>query len=154
MKILLFQGKSWVSKAICWQTRSKYSHAALMLDDGSVIEAWHVGGVLHNKTISTVHSPGTTVKVFEVTTKVDEAGVVRFAKYQLGKKYDFGSILRFLSRRAEPVDNKWFCSELVAAACAAGGVNLLSRVTPHSHLSPRDISLSPLLRQVETSITK
>ncbi len=153
MKILLYQGKSWVSRAIQWQTRSKYSHAAIMLDDGSVIEAWHIGGVVHSKTISTVHSPGTTVKVFKVVPKIDKAGVVRFAKYQSVKKYDFGPILRFLSRRAEPIDNKWFCSELVAAACAAGGVHLLSKTTPHSHLSPRDISLSPLLKQVNTLVT-
>lgn len=40
MRIALYQGKSAISRLIRWQTRSQYSHAAFLLDDGSVIEAW------------------------------------------------------------------------------------------------------------------
>src|SRR5579871_6249457 len=40
MRIALYQGKSPISLLIRWQTRSRYSHAAFLLDDGSVIEAW------------------------------------------------------------------------------------------------------------------
>jgi hypothetical protein len=40
MRIALYQGKSLISRAIRWQTRSQYSHAAFLLDDGSLIEAW------------------------------------------------------------------------------------------------------------------
>src|SRR5215469_1941664 len=40
MRIALYQGKSLISLLIRWQTRSRYSHAAFLLDDGSVIEAW------------------------------------------------------------------------------------------------------------------
>ena len=40
MRIALYQGKSLISLLIRWQTRSQYSHAAFLLDDGSVIEAW------------------------------------------------------------------------------------------------------------------
>ena len=35
MKLLAYRGVSWISKAIRWQTRSKYSHIAIELEDGS-----------------------------------------------------------------------------------------------------------------------
>lgn len=40
MRIALYQGKSFISRLIRWQTRSRYSHAAFLLDNGNVIEAW------------------------------------------------------------------------------------------------------------------
>ena len=143
-----------MSKLICWQTRSKYSHAALILDDDSVIEAWHRGGVLHNQNISIAHTPGTQVDVFQILPAIDQSAAIHFARAQVGRKYDFGSIFRFISRRPEPHDEKWFCSELVAAACKQGGVDLLNGLIPHSHLSPRDIGLSPYLRKVNTLVSK
>lgn len=149
MKILAYRGKSWISKVIRWQTRSKYSHIAIELDNGSVIEAWHVGGVAHNKDFRTVHTKGTLVDVFDITIKIDEIAISAFLLDQVGKKYDFGSIVRFMSRRAEPKDEKWFCSELAMEGVSAGEVNLLERI-PASHVSPGQIVTSPLLRFVET----
>jgi len=151
MKILAYKGLSWVSKAIRWQTRSPYSHIAIELDDGSVIEAWHIGGVAHNPSFRTVHTKGTPVDVFAVMDKYNYEDVVTFLLDQVGKKYDFGSIARFMTRRAEPHDDKWFCSELAMAGVSKGGVDLLKRI-PASHVSPGQMVTSPLLGYVETRI--
>lgn len=149
MKILAYRGKSWISKMIRWQTRSKYSHIAIELNDGSVIEAWHIGGVAHNKSFRTVHTKGTPVDVFSINKPFDEIEAEAFLLEQIGKKYDFGSIARFMSRRDEPHDDKWFCSELSLDGIAKGGLNLLERI-PFSHVSPGQEITSPFLGLIET----
>lgn len=149
MKILAYRGISWISKAIRWQTRSKYSHIAIELEDGSVIEAWHIGGVRRNDTFRTVHSPKTKVDVFEITGTYDEKKVLDFLTMQIGHKYDFRSIVRFITRKSSHVSPNWFCSELANEAFREGGLDLLSRITS-SHISPRDVGISPMLKLVET----
>jgi len=151
VQILAYKGLSWVSKAIRWQTRSDYSHIAIELDDGSVIEAWHVGGVAHNQSFRTVHTKGTPVDAFAILEKIDENEALAFLLDQVGKKYDFGSIARFMTRRDEPHDEKWFCSELAMAGVSKGGVDLLKRI-PASHVSPGHMVTSPLLGFIETRI--
>lgn len=149
MKILAYRGISWISKAIRWQTRSRYSHIAIELNDGSVIEAWHIGGVRRNLTFRSVHSPKTKVDVFEIAGKYDEKKVLDFLTMQIGHKYDFRSIVRFITRKSSHISPKWFCSELANEAFRKGGLDLLSRISS-SHISPRDIAISPMLRLVET----
>lgn len=144
MKILLYQGVSAVSRLIRLQTRSIYSHAAVELDSGMVIEAWHNGVDLATHYCEN-HTQGTLVDVFNVaaTAKQIEQAACFFFQ-QLGKKYDFRGVARFLSRRDEPADDRWFCSELVAAGFQQAGIDLLARIPP-SHVSPRDLGISPLL---------
>lgn len=149
MKILAYKGVSWISKAIRWQTRSKYSHIAIELSDGTVIEAWHIGGVRRNGTFRTVHSVNTEVDVFEITRAYDKDKVIRFLSAQLGHKYDFRSIIRFITRKNSKISPKWFCSELACEAFREGGLDLLSRI-PSSHVSPRDIGISPMLKLIDT----
>ena len=142
MKILLYSGKSWVSRLIRLQTRSRYSHAAVQLPSGTVVEAWRrgvhmiLGPFAH-------HSVGTVIEVYSVEGDYNLMQVKEFLTAQLGKKYDFRAIFRFLSRRPMPADDRWFCSELVISAFAAGGLDLLNG--PASELSPRDLSLSTCL---------
>ena len=144
MKILAYQGKSLISKAIRFQTRSKYSHIAVELNDGSVIEAWHKGGVRHVKSASDGHKPGTKVDVFEIAQLFDDVAVERFLFAQVGLKYDFKSVARFVSRRDAPADDKFFSSELAEYALAFGGLKILNG-NPSEH-SPRDTVLSPYLK--------
>ena len=152
MKILQYRGHSLVSKAIRFQTRSIYSHSAIQFSDRKVIEAWHTGGkrpwhgsVRMIESPFDGHSRGTQIDVFSVDSRCDydEAGIRRRAEEEIGKRYDFGAVARFLSRRDGQKNDKWFCSELVAFLTAHGGLHLLH--APPSKLSPRDIALSPVL---------
>lgn len=151
LKILAYRGKSLISRAIRFQTRSNYSHIAVSLPDGSVIEAWHVGGVRHVKNASVGHTPGTQVDVFDIAADYDQAAVIAYLKSQVGKKYDFRSILRFISRRDDAHNDKFFCSELSESALLAGGLRLLNGRP--SHHSPRDTVMSPYLIHSWTFLT-
>lgn len=154
MKILLYRGESWISKAIKWQTRSPYSHAAIQLDDGSVVEAWHIGGVSHVSGPGVNHTPGTEIDVFgfsrNVSGRIDHnrATAEAWLLSQVGARYDYRGVLRFVSRRDWPANDAWFCSELVAEFCAILGVQLLDRI-PWSHVSPAMIGYSPRLDFIE-----
>ena len=147
MRILAYQGISWVSRVIRWQTRSRYSHIAIEVADNHVYEAWHVGGVQLNAHFRAVHTAGTMVDVFAISAHFDPLRVRHFLDAQIGKRYDFRAVARFLSRRNAPADDRWFCSELAVAAFRAGGLDLLARIPP-SHVSPRDVIISPHLDHV------
>lgn len=64
----------------------------------------------------------------------DEAAAWAYGQAQIGKLYDIGGIIALpFQRRDWQSDGRWFCSELVAAMLAAGGLALFSdasRVTP------------------------
>jgi hypothetical protein len=68
-----------------------------------------------------------------------------FALSAVGRGYDWWSIIRFVSRRRMPHNDRWFCSELVFAALSHAGVRLLERIAPWE-VSPGLLSISPLLR--------
>jgi uncharacterized protein YycO len=142
VKILLFKGKSLISRLIQWQTRSPYSHVAVQLNDGRIVEAWHIGGVGY--LTEHTHTPKTEIDVFKIEGEYNILAVEKFLSAQIGKKYDFRSVFRFVSRRDAPADDRWFCSELVVTAFYMGGLDLL-RGAP-SMMSPRDIAMIPRLQ--------
>lgn len=155
MRLVFYKGKGLISRLIRWQTRGQYSHVGVQLPDGTVMEAWHVGGVRHNAGLGTAHELGTEVDVFlvEHLTKTETGRVIDFMRTKLGHGYDFRSVARFLSRQDEREEDrdKWFCSELVAAAFEAAGVKLLT--APPSRISPEVLSWSPRLVKFETVFT-
>lgn len=62
---------------------------------------------------------------------------VEFLQAQLGKKYDWAAVLAMPFRGSWQWPNRWFCSELVAAALEAGGFEFAfkpNRVTPRDLL--------------------
>jgi uncharacterized protein YycO len=151
MQILLYRGKSFISKAIQMQTRSIYSHCAVRLRDGTMAESWATAGVRHMKSAFDGHTPRTKIDVYHIDGEYSADKVEEFLLKQVGKDYDYASIARFISRRTSPADSKWFCSELCVAAFRYGGLSLLNG-NPSEH-SPRDVSLSPLLRKIATRTT-
>ncbi len=151
MKILAYKGKGLISRLIQFQTRSPYSHVALLLNESEVIEAWHVGGVRKLATPFVGHDLKTVIDVYNITEDFDEETVLKFLQKQLGKSYDFRSVFRFLTREKVVNDDKWFCSELICEAFSKGGLPLLKNISC-SMVSPRDVSISPYL-EFEREIT-
>jgi hypothetical protein len=163
--ILLYKGKSWISKLIKWQTFGQYSHAAWWCQDGTVIEAWHTQtengklkiklkeGVQRHDSPATIHTPGTEIDVFAVPG-IDEAAVEAFLVSQIGKDYDFAPVIRgFVFRVMRDNLDKWFCSELAFAGVEKGGVRLLREV-PAWKVHPTLLSYGPHLEKVGTIITR
>ena len=140
-RVLLYRGRGVMSALIRWQTRSVYSHAALLLPDGRVIESWQGAGVRVKEV-----TDWRDIDMFEVP--VMTAGQWRRALHhagcQLGAGYDYWAIVRFVSRVRVPQNGRWFCSELVFAALEAAGVRLLDRIDAWA-VSPGLLALSILL---------
>lgn len=143
VRVALFRGRGILSALIRWQTWSNYSHAALVLPDGSIVEAWHRGPGVRKKQLTDMNG----VEIYRVKglTKQQSDIAAEFAVDQLGQKYDYFGVFRFLNRRTVSDNGKWFCSELVYAAFKEAGVHLLSKDTDPSRVSPGLLSRSPLL---------
>lgn len=167
MRIALYQGKSWISRLIRWQTRSIYSHAAFLLDSGSVIEAWQpcvreidpprecAPESCHIAALSKQHTPGTRVDIYKFLcplTKEENRQLEYLARRDVGTPYDYRSILRFCTREKSSLAvHKLFCSEQVFARCKQIGRPLLDR-TEAWRVPPDWIGRSPHL-EIETTIT-
>lgn len=151
--LAFYRGISLGSRIIRWVNWSDYSHVAWQDGhSGEVIEAW-TSGVRRVASLHDQHTPGTVVDLFEVTglTPEDASRIWAFLNEAVGKRYDFLGCLHFATRRPEYAwqQNRWFCSELVFAACRAAGVNLLCRV-PAWKVYPGMLATSPLLSLRET----
>ncbi len=146
MRILLYQGRSLLSRSIKFRTWRDYSHAALEIHADEIIDAWK-RGVRVIETPHEGHDPETIIHAFRVPPLTDEQrmAIKYFAREQVGRPYDYRGVLRFISRRDPRRQNKkWFCSELVFEAFLRAGIELLARVPSH-RVSPGDLALSPLL---------
>jgi hypothetical protein len=156
MRIALYQGISLISRLIRWQTRSKYSHAAFLLDDDSVIEAW-TPCVRHVKSLSAQHTPGTRVDIFSHAEPLSLAAQHRLLcllQDDIGIPYDYQAIFRFLTRQRPPhwIRRRLFCSEQVFQRCQSIGRPLLFR-TEAWRVPPDWLARSPVLYLQETIVT-
>lgn len=145
MLFVLFRGRGLCSALIRWQTRSCYSHAALVVSVRPlrIIEAWHKG--VHEKNLTDISN----VDFFEVGAPVDEAKAIGFARAQLGCRYDYSGVIRFLTKVRAKRNEKWFCSEIVAEALKAGGVALLRKSS--AFIAPEHLSWSTSARRLDES---
>jgi len=74
--------------------------------------------------------------------------VLDFARSQIGKSYDFWSILLGFPLRLDvgsKDDKRWFCSELVYCSFLAAGIDLLNG-RKADRVTPQDILESPLVK--------
>ena len=178
-----YEGTSLLSRLIKWETRSEISHVSVLqvpdevwdarrqtiiwghlhkaLDTCPVWEAWGAmfrrgkSGVFRRSGIHEGHTPGTRIRLMRLADPValDEAAVVAFLERTVGKGYDWLGLVRFALRIDRDKAGRWFCSELVHAALAAGGVTLLARVVPYQ-VSPGDVYRSPKLWSFLNTVTK
>lgn len=143
-RILLFRGKGLISTLIRWQTRGDYSHAAILLPDGkTVIEAWQGSGV-RKKEITNWEGIDTFCIPVNLMTADQWKLAVTFAEAELGKKYDYWAIVRFVSRAVMPENDKWFCSELVYSCIKRAGLSLFARIEAWA-VSPGMLNNSPYM---------
>ena len=174
-----FRGIGWVSDGIKLLTYSVYSHSAVLFTEdmdvevhgsvhsikaGNVIEAWQ-GGVRLSESLSASHTKGTVVDLFKFKTPLtpdEERRIAGFLVAQLGRKYDYLNVIRFVPivrlLIPDPAPNFWtkshvFCSELVLEALADAGRKLLDRCR-YWEVPPRDVPRSPLLMTHGTVVTR
>jgi hypothetical protein len=145
-----------VSHAIMEDTRGLYSHVDIMTPHGTLIGARSAAMVINGVTYPAGvterpagYAPFTATKVLTFpyppplpwrTFAQCDAAFWTFVSAQLGKPYDTWAVLGLGADRDWHSPDKWFCSELAAAALEAGGyIPKLS--TDMWFVSPRDIDL-------------
>ena len=147
-RIGLYRGTGAVGWLIKKQSRSVYSHAALLVPGSSnrVIESREFKGV---QLATLTDNDKLAIDWFAIPSMTDEQYQVAFdfALKQIGMPYDYWSVARFLSKTPARENGKWFCSELVFKSIAETGVRLLKRIES-AEVSPGLLSFSPLMIQV------
>lgn len=145
INLRFIRNEGFVSKAIGWQTWGPggiWSHVEFVVGDGYLGSQAPDGVLLRPKTYCT---PSEQLLCSVVVPDAVGAQVLAFAHAQIGKPYDYKSILGFVLRRDWRDTSAWFCSELVAAAFVYAGFPLL-RTTEVNRVSPSTLSLSPYLQ--------
>lgn len=124
MKLLFCRSRLPGSYLIRWLTFSKWSHVAVVFEDGWAIEAtWPKVRQVRVEEIIARHS------AYEFR-ELDCAFERAWFEAQVGKRYDLSGLFMFLNpwREGWMDDARWFCSELVAAATGLFADN--ERVSP------------------------
>lgn len=147
-RVLLFTGGDPIAAVVKWQSRSHYSHAALLIPGTNrVIESYPFRGVrereLTSKDWERVHAyevPGMTAGMWDAACA--------FAQSQMGCGYDWRNVLRFVTRIPGRENGRWFCSELVFKALEKSYLRVLQMSA--EYVNPGHLAASPyLLRDTE-----
>ncbi|HET9596928.1 MAG TPA: hypothetical protein VFP65_15170 [Anaeromyxobacteraceae bacterium] len=157
--VFLFRGRRLLSYAICWLTRSKYSHAGIAAWWGQrlmVLEADEPGVVAVPLSACVKRYVG-GIEWWTTDAEVDRAKVVDAAKQCLGRKFAVWAMVAVLRRvigrvrrgehDPERAPAEFFCAQFVSYAYNKGGLDLAPRV-PDSLTEPGDIARALGMRRV------
>ena len=132
MKIAFYKGDNILDDLVIFFSRGGYSHCCVVLNDGSIIEAKPFTSVRWCKSMTEKLECNSKIDIFEVVTNSEQDKIIEdFLKKQLGKKYDYLSVIGFVlydTNEGRKKYGKWFCSELVFAAFQKAGIDLLKRI--------------------------
>lgn len=145
--VVLYSGRSPIARAIRWQTRGRYSHAAVVgVDDAGRMALWEAKEFFGVRCRDVAAADWSDADWYEVVPAYDGCRAVGFLNAQVGKGYDYTMVARFVTRRqaSRRTCNRWFCSELVYAAFLVGGRPIFERTEPWE-VSPDLLSRSPWL---------
>lgn len=130
MELLFINRPTLACYAIRALTASRWSHVACRID-GWVYESRAATGV---QRVSIVAAIQDSQEVAIARVDCNERLARKFLEAQLGRPYDWSAVWSWFGSRDWQENDCWFCSELVAAACAAGNRRVVyaetARVTP------------------------
>lgn len=140
--VRLVSGNGVASGLIKWYTNSPFSH----------VEFWTPNGYLGSQA-----PEGVMLRPFNYTgfdsesfreyklPDAAELALMQWCTAQVGKGYDWLAILALPLHRDWRSEDDWYCSEFVAAAFDHVGYPLFQNPQDVTKITPRDVSLSPLL---------
>lgn len=117
-------------------TMSAFNHVAIEVD-GNITHSTGGEGV-HRVTWAQLKSGYHRIETVEVRGILPDAAL-EFLADQLGEGYDWGAVFAMPWRARWRDSDRWFCSELAAAALEAGGLHLR---LPNYRITPRDLYLA------------
>ncbi len=159
--VLMYRGRSFVSRLIRCFTKSRYSHAGLAVwwnDRLMVMEAVRKGVIVNPLSVNVARYDG-RVEWFASVNEIPEnerIELVRFAQQELGKEYATWKIIAIglailFGKSIETKDKlrrerRLFCSYYVAQAYNSIGKDLKTQVSDR-FMTPDDIASSPILQR-------
>jgi len=149
IRVIFFQGISFISRLIKWFTRSKFSHVGFDLDGYYRVEAWEntrhkylgIFGAKWQLTTPSYHTKGTPYVV--LGKEVDYETYTEYFKIldficQAGLPYDYTEIIKFVIKGKESEPNgKFVCSTGTCFILQYLGV--LPEEIPYWRQSPEDV---------------
>jgi len=146
--ILACKSNSFLSFAIRFLTKSKYSHLAIIVSESEIIEADGIVGFINRKNINDYINEA-DIYTCDLTDE-QRQDVVEYAISKIGKKYDYFLVfvlfLRFtfgIKIKIKDTDDD-ICSELVNDCYSSVNLKLSKKRFP----IPDDVIKSGLLRYV------
>lgn len=142
--VLIFSRSDRIgSRFIRFATWSEWSHVDAVLRDKTLVGSVFDNGVTRY----------TLAKRIEASTgygfRAVDGDADKFEEYllsQIGKPYDVSAIFGLTFRRDWAEDDKWFCSELIAAALTYAGVEVLDK--PAGRVTPQDLIESSAIKRM------
>jgi uncharacterized protein YycO len=132
MRVILVRSRSLGSVLIRARLWENWSHAAVLLQNGDIIDATFKAGGVRRRKLDDVLKHASDFRIITLPIP-DPVAAASFLHAQIGKPYDWRAILGWATSDREWADDSaWFCFELVAAAAQAGGLhawNDLKRVS-------------------------
>jgi uncharacterized protein YycO len=159
IQIALYRGKSFFSRVIMFLNWSEYSHASFLTSRGTEIEAWATGegnlwkrltgGKVREVKFGSNHTADTIVDIYDIPALTEEqaARIEERIRTKVGCKYDWPGCFRFITRVKPVLDDRWFCSELIAWAFEQEGF-FLTRKSCHKTY-PADLAYSTRTSMVQ-----
>jgi uncharacterized protein YycO len=141
MIILFSRDRGVFSALIRVATWSDWSHVDVV--DGDHLIGALASGVARYPAAERISVSTATARMEVPLTAEQHRLALRFLAEQLGKPYDWAGIFGMPLRRDWQQDDAWFCSELVAAACAFAGRPVTRRES--GRVTPQDLYESMLL---------
>lgn len=117
------------------------THAEALMPDGTLLGA-HADGGVQARPHDYDKDQFTKEMYVQIPASPEETDTFHsFLRSQIGKPYDFVAIAGIAMARDWQAQNKWFCSELQAAALCHCGVFPSHLATEFNHITPRDLLL-------------
>ena len=144
MKVVFYENRcgNWADKLIRFKTatwkqrlsgewKDLPSHCELLFDNGQMFSASMRENVVRFTQYNYNGQAWYRVNVSLTDSQILQIG--RFAREQVGKKYDYLGVLGFVLPFVRQVKNRWFCSEVVSEALKQVGyldIKDSSKVSP------------------------
>jgi uncharacterized protein YycO len=145
MPLLRFtRGEGLYGYIIRLGTFSDFSHVGFKLDDGLVLDATPTYGV----SVREAKDDDTTQYYRILAPRKYMEAALSYAMLQVGRPYDWSAVWGTIIRRDWCDDCKFFCSELVESAFSQAHYPLVRDSKHFNRITPRDLLLSPRIRQV------
>lgn len=129
-----------ISWLICQRTGSLFSHVDFVLPNGGLLGALPGG-------VKIRYQREKPWRYFRCEAPFEHGW--KWAESQVGKPYDYAAVamLGLPFPRNWLDDNRWYCSELVAASFLHAGHRIIN---PNSWgVTPRDLLISPTIKQID-----